>query len=69
MLAIAPTSLIGSLVHYRNGHVVTAIALILGSSCSMGMFASSNIALKISDGHLKLVFCALLGVSAIRMLL
>ena len=69
LLCIAPTALIGSLVHYRNHHVVLPIAIILGASCAVGMFSSSHLALELSDAQLKLIFCAILAFSAGRMLL
>eukprot|EP00483_Globobulimina_turgida_P006272 UN06282 len=69
LMCIAPTALIGSLVHYRMKHVVLPIALILGGSCAAGMTLSANIALEIPDAYLKLVFSAILCVASVRMLL
>ena len=68
LMCIAPTALIGSLVHYRMNHVVLPIAVILASSCAFGMSVSSHLALEIPDAPLKVVFCGVLGVSAIKML-
>eukprot|EP00484_Ammonia_sp_Unknown_P026026 CAMPEP_0197044770 /NCGR_PEP_ID=MMETSP1384-20130603/20756_1 /TAXON_ID=29189 /ORGANISM="Ammonia sp." /LENGTH=330 /DNA_ID=CAMNT_0042476281 /DNA_START=16 /DNA_END=1004 /DNA_ORIENTATION=+ len=45
LLCIAPTALIGSLMHYRMKHVVLPIAMILGTSCVAGMSVAPFIAL------------------------
>ena len=69
LMCIAPTALIGSLVHYRMNHVVLPIAVILAASCALGMSISPHLALEIPDADLKIAFCVVLGASAIRMLL
>ena len=70
LLSMVPTACVGAFTHYRLGNVALPIAGVLALTNAVGMYTASHyFAKQIKDDYLRMGFCAILSISAIKMLI
>ena len=69
LLAMVPTGLAATATNLSSGTVAVRAGFILAASASVGMFATARyIAPHIDESKMRYIFAAVMGVSAVRML-